>query len=87
VTDPERMLTDIGFYSQILGDAKRTIICPPSLVDAVRELVNAHDLAGIYTVKSSLACPDDKLVVLDEQAMEASFRQAAQRGPMFPRFG
>ncbi|MEW2570484.1 hypothetical protein [Streptomyces sp. NPDC047070] len=77
MTDLQRMLTDIGFYSQILGDAKRTILCPPSLADAVQALVYANDLAGTYSVRSSPFC-EDKLFILDEQAMEASFRQAAQ---------
>ena len=79
MTDIERMLTDIRFYSQVIGDSKRTILCQPSLVDAVREAVEAHDAGGIYTVRASPACPDGKLLVLDEQAMEASFQQAVQR--------
>ncbi|MGW7726172.1 hypothetical protein ACWGJ6_22920 [Streptomyces canus] len=77
--DARRMLTDICFYSQVIGDSKRTILCQPSLVDAVREAVEAHDAGGAYTVRASPACPDGKLLVLDEQAMEASFRQAARR--------
>ncbi|MEV0556174.1 hypothetical protein AB0I27_22330 [Streptomyces sp. NPDC050597] len=79
VTDVERMLTDIGFYSQVVGDSKRTIICPPSLLHAVRALVEAHELGGVYSVRASPVC-DGKLFVLDEQAMEATFRQAAQQG-------
>lgn len=80
MTDVERMLTDIRFYEQIVGDAKRTIICQPSMLDAIREVVEARGVGHVYTVRASLACPDGKLLVLDEQAMEASFQQAAQRG-------
>ncbi|MEV0220929.1 hypothetical protein [Streptomyces sp. NPDC050704] len=77
MTNVEHMLTDIGFYSQVIGDSKRTIICPPSLLEPIRELVEAHELGGIYTVRASPVC-DGKLFVVDEQAMEATFRQAAQ---------
>ncbi|MER5653409.1 hypothetical protein ABT076_10380 [Streptomyces sp. NPDC002131] len=78
--DIEQMLIDIRFYDQILGDSKRTIICPPGLADRVRAVIEAHSAGDRYTVRASAACPDDKLIAIDEQALEASFQQAAQRG-------
>lgn len=80
MTDIERMLTDIRFYEQIVGDAKRTIICPPSMLDAIRGVIEAHGVGNVYTVLASPVCPDGKLLLLDEQAMEAAFQQAAQQG-------
>lgn len=80
MTDIERMLTDICFYEQVVGDSRRTIICPPEFVESIRAAVEQHDAADIYAVRSSPACPDGKLLVMDEQAMEASLQQAAQRG-------
>lgn len=67
------------FFAQIIGDAQRTILCEPHRVDEIREAVARFGMAGIVTVKSSRVCPVGKLLVLDEQAMEASLRQAASR--------
>jgi hypothetical protein len=79
VTDVERMLTEIRFYEQILGDSKRTILCQPSMLDAIREVVERRGVGHIYAVRASPVCPDGKLLLLDEQAIEASFQQVAQR--------
>lgn len=67
------------FFAQIIGDAQRTILCEPHRVDEIRGAVDRMGAAGILTVKASQVCPEGKLLVLDEQAMEASLRQAASR--------
>lgn len=77
--DVQRMLTDIRFYDQVHGDAKRTIICPPHLVSAVQAVVDQHHAEDLYTVRASRACALDRLIIIDEQAIEADTRQAAQR--------
>ncbi|MFE9850312.1 hypothetical protein ACFYPN_16080 [Streptomyces sp. NPDC005576] len=70
---------EVRFFAQIIGDARRTIICEPHLVDEIREVVDRAKMAGILTVKTSLACPPGQLVVIDEQAMEAEMNQAASQ--------
>ena len=60
MTDVERMLTEIRFYEQVLGDAKRTIYCEPHMAAAVRDAVEAHDAGHLFTVRSTPACPEDK---------------------------
>lgn len=75
--DLQRMLNDIRFYDQILGDAKRTICCPPEHATAVRDEVERRGAGHLFTVLVSPVCPPGKLIVIDEQAMEASMRQAA----------
>lgn len=86
MTDVERMLTEIRFYEQILGDAKRTIYCQPSVAAAVRDAVEAHGTGHLFTVRSTPACPEGKLILVDDQALEASFNAAVQRGMRNWRF-
>lgn len=69
------------FFAQIIGDAKRTVLCEPHRVDEIRGAVDRMGAAGILTVKASKVCPEGKLLVIDEQALEASARQAAS-GPI-----
>lgn len=78
--DARRMLTDIHFYALVAAESKRTIICEPHMADAIQAAIDGRDAGHLYTVRPSLACPERKLIVLDEQAMEASFQQAAQQG-------
>lgn len=80
----EQMLTDIRFYEQVLLDARRTIVCPPDLAAAVQAVVEQHDAADLFTVISSPACPKSRLLLIDEQAMEASLRASLLRRPTFP---
>lgn len=67
------------FFAQIIGDAKRTVLCEPHRVEEIRKAVDRMGMGGILTVKSSPVCPEGKLLVIDEQALEASARQAASR--------
>lgn len=76
---------EASFSAQIIGDAKRTVLCEPHRVDEIREAVERLGMAGILTVKASQVCPKGKLLVIDEQAMEASARQAASRPIRFRR--
>ncbi|GAA0500786.1 hypothetical protein [Streptomyces olivaceiscleroticus] len=78
----ERPLTPeerLRFMAQVAGDAPRTIICEPHRVDQLRALVDQMGLSSIWTVLSSHACPAERILILDEQAMQASFNQDAQR--------
>ncbi|MFI2081460.1 hypothetical protein ACH43Y_14070 [Streptomyces rubiginosohelvolus] len=70
---------EFRFFAQIIGDAQRTILCEPHRVAEIQDVVNRQGMAGIVTVKASRVCPEGKLLVLDEQAMEASCRQAVSR--------
>ncbi|WP_435279154.1 hypothetical protein [Streptomyces sp. 1222.5] len=73
------LVNDIRFWDQIQGDAKRTILCEPHRVDEVRDAVDERGYSEILTVRASPACPEGKLLVLDDSAMEASWRQTIQR--------
>jgi hypothetical protein len=80
VTDIERMLTDIRFYALAAAESKRTIICEPHMVEAIRTAIDGLGVRHLYTIRSSPVCPEGKLLVLDEQAMDAGLQQAAQQG-------
>ncbi|MEU0670384.1 hypothetical protein ABZ508_33225 [Streptomyces lavendulocolor] len=75
----QRILNDIRFYSQIFEDAKRTLYCPPSQADAVRNIVDEHELGHLYTVSASPVVPAGRIIMVDEQALDAATQQAAQR--------
>ncbi|MER7761513.1 hypothetical protein [Streptomyces sp. NPDC097619] len=80
----DQMLTSIRFHDQVLLDARRTLVCPPNLADEVRAVVKKYDAAGLFTVVASPACPEGRLLLLDEQAMEADLRASLLRRPTFP---
>lgn len=79
----DQMLTDIRFYEQVLLDARRTIFCPPDLAAAVQAVVEQYDAANLFTVRASTACPEHRLLLIDEQALEADFRASLLRRPTF----
>lgn len=79
MTDVERMLTEIRFYSQIIEDSKRVIYCEPHMAAAVQDAVQAHSASHLFTVRSSPVCPEGKLLLVDEQSIEASLNEAMQR--------
>lgn len=80
----DQMLTDIRFYEQVLLDARRTIICPPDLAAAVQAVVDQHGAGNLFTVLASAACPKHRLLLIDEQALEAGLRASLLRRPTFP---
>ena len=77
--DATRILDNLRFTAQILGDSRRTLLCEPSRIAEVQAIVDERDLAGIYTVRGSRACPQGKIIVIDDPAMEASSNATAQR--------
>jgi hypothetical protein len=82
--DMQRMLDAINFLHLIREGSKRTILCEPHREHQVRATIDQARAADILTVRPSGACPEDKLLVIDENALEAGLREAAQQGPMFP---
>lgn len=65
---------DILFWSQVIGDSKRTIICPTvELAEKVRAAVS-----GYHEVVVDPAVPAGQVVVIDRQALAASEAQLFQ---------
>lgn len=73
------MLSEIKFWQQVMTDAQRTVICSPEMESRCKGFVEARGLAGIITVKASPVVPNDRLIVLDEQALQAANHQAMTR--------
>ncbi|WP_432147947.1 hypothetical protein [Streptomyces sp. bgisy029] len=70
---------ELRFTTQVVNDAKRTLLCEPDAVDEVRALVKAMGAAGTFEVKASAVCPQGKILVLDEQALTAAQNQTLQQ--------
>lgn len=74
----QRMLTAICFHEIVREEARRTILCEPHREHAIRAAVDQAGAADILTVKASPACPEGKLLVMDEGAFEAQHREWLQ---------
>lgn len=70
---------EMRFVAQVTADAERTLLCEPSRVEAVQAAVDELGLTATFTVQPSPVCPPGKILVLDPQAMEASWRQTVQQ--------
>lgn len=77
---------EVALMVQEYGDSQRTLICEPDRADAITQAVRRMGLSGVYTVRSSIVCPPGKVLVLDEQALQASMNQTFQRAAKQIRF-
>lgn len=69
---------DEQFWQQVEGDAKRTILCEPHRVDEIQAIIDERGY-GHLALRASPFCPEGKLLVIDDGAIEAGFQQALQR--------
>jgi len=72
-------LDEVRFLLQMHTDARRTLLCEPARVDAVRAAVEQLGAGGVFTVAASAACPVGRILVVDEQALDAAWRQTVQQ--------
>jgi len=73
------IFSEIRFHAQVHEDTKRTLLCPPGRAEALEAAIERRGMAHLWTVKASPVVPSGQVFVLDEQALEASFRQTVQR--------
>lgn len=73
------VLDEIRFHMQLAADSRRTLVCEPDRLASVQAAVDQLDAGDVFTVKASPVCPPGRILVLDEQALEASWRQTIQR--------
>lgn len=76
------MLDDILFWSQVVTDSERTIVCSPEYESRLKAVIEARGLSGLLTVLARRECPDDQMWVVDEHAADASLAQALARRPV-----
>lgn len=72
-------LTEVMFWSQVIGDSKRTVLCPPDLESRVKGWVEARGMGGIITVHAAWFVPDNRLYVIDTPSMEAYVEESFQQ--------
>lgn len=69
---------DERFWAQVEGDLKRTVLCEPHRFDEIQAVIDERGYDHL-TLRASQYCPEGKLLVIDDAAMEASERQLIQR--------
>lgn len=62
------MLTEVRFWSQVIGESRRTVLCPPDLESRCKGYVDARGLGGVITVIPSPHIPDNQILVVGESA-------------------
>ena len=78
MSDLDRMLDAIRFHELARQEARRTILCEPHREHQIRAAVDQLGAADVLTVRASPACPEGRLLVVDEGAIEASLRESLQ---------
>jgi hypothetical protein len=69
----------LRFWAQAFENCRRLVLCPPEWESRVKGLVDAHGWSGIFTVQASRVIPPDQIIIVDENALEASWRETLQR--------
>lgn len=73
------VLTEVRFWTQVIGDQKRTVFCSPGLESRVKGWIDARGMGHLLTVKASQGCPDTQVFMVDEQGIEAEWQQVLSR--------
>jgi hypothetical protein len=74
MSDP---LTEVRFWAQIIGDARRTIMCSPDNESRIKCWIDARGMSGVLTVEATPFVADDTIYVLDVQAANAAMERRA----------
>jgi len=72
-------LTEVLFWSQVIGDSRRTVVCNPDLESRIKGWVDARGMGGVLKVQPNPACPANRMFVIDEQAIAAGFNESVQK--------
>lgn len=72
MTEP---LDEVRFWSQVLTDAQRTVVCSPELESRVKGWVDSRMMGGLIKVVPQRFCPDNMIYVIDENSMAASLAE------------
>lgn len=82
----ERVVTDLRFWDIAGNEATRALYVLPADVDRARWIVEQAGAGRRVAVKASPLLPANTWLLVDEQALEAGwreFRQQILRGPLF----
>lgn len=67
----DEVLTEVRFWQQVIGDARRTVFCPPDLESRCKGYVAARGLEHIITIQASPYVPENTIIVADLGAIDA----------------
>jgi hypothetical protein len=73
------LVTEIRFWAQVAGDARRTIVCPPDLESRIKGWLSARDMLGFHAVEVNQYMPADRIFVVDQGVLDAYMAQAMNR--------
>jgi hypothetical protein len=68
------MLDDVRFWSQVVEDARRVILCAPKHEAQIKAWLASRGY-WLYEVRSTPIVPGDRVYIIDEQGLEAQLRQ------------
>lgn len=77
--DLQRLLDIIRFDAIVREESKRVIYCEPHRHAQIQAAVDGARANRWLTVRASRFCPEGKLLVVDEQTIEAGMNEAIQR--------
>jgi hypothetical protein len=74
-----QLITNLRFWAQMIEDSKRTLYCQPGQGEAVKATVAAEGMDGMFTVRETPVCPEGRVIIVDEQALEAAYAETLQK--------
>lgn len=77
--DLQHLLTAIAFQAIVDAESSRTLIVEPHRHAQIQAAVDGAGANRWMTVLASPACPAGKILVFDEQAMDAGMNEMAAR--------
>jgi hypothetical protein len=77
-------LLTIQFWSIVIKSLGRTIFCSPENESRIKGYIAARWLGGIYKVRVVEWLPDDRFLVLDEDALDAMINEALNKPIKLP---
>jgi hypothetical protein len=74
-----RVHDDLEFARIVRAEAHRRVLCHPTEVDRIRWHVDQAGLDDVLIVGSSSFVPQGTMYVIDEQAIDAGFRESMSK--------
>lgn len=72
------------FWDIVAEESKRTLICSPMVAPVVRRKIAEAGLEAQFTLQTSPIVKDDQVLIIDENALDASLNERLQHTPLFP---
>jgi hypothetical protein len=73
------LLDDVLFWNQVVQDSRRTLLVSRDVESRAIEMVKAHGLDHVVTVKVSSVLPEGVVYLVDELGIEANLRETLQQ--------